>query len=212
MDNRVAENEVGSGVGSAAPPTADRVRVAARLVTDVLQPRNTLLVGLITLGAVVARSWTGAAWGLVAAGCAGIVPAAYIQWERRRGTWGDRHVVDRRQRPRIFAVILTSIGAGTALMLAAGAPNRLVVAMLAMWGMTVVLLVVNAAWKISVDCTVASATVALLAVAGGAWWLTGYAGVVAVCWSRVALRYHTLAQTIAGTTLGAAAAAALTLG
>ncbi|MFC9328024.1 hypothetical protein [Kitasatospora sp. NPDC057015] len=180
----------------------------ARTVTDVLQPRNVLLVGMLGLGLAAAGDWTGLPWGLLGALCAGIVPAAYIERERRRGTWGDRHVVDRTQRAPIFLVILGSIGAGSAVMLLGGAPRGVLVAMLALWAMTVVLLAVNRVWKISVDSAVASAVVGLLAVVHSPCWLAGYALVAAVCWTRVALAYHSVAQTVAGAALGAGAAAA----
>ncbi|MFJ1704486.1 hypothetical protein [Kitasatospora sp. NPDC088346] len=189
--------------------TADAT--GARLVTDVLQPRNTLLAGMPGIGLAAAGDWTGLPWGLLGAVCAGIVPASYIEWERRRGTWGDRHVVDRRQRAPIFLVILGSIGAGAAVMLLGHAPTGILVAMLALWAMTVVLLAVNTVWKISVDSAVASAVVAMLAAVHSPWWLAGHLVVVAVCWSRVALAYHSVAQTVAGAGLGAATAAVFAL-
>ncbi|MFF8844113.1 hypothetical protein ACF08N_15570 [Streptomyces sp. NPDC015127] len=156
--------------------------------------------------------WTGVLWGLLGALCAGVVPAAYIEWERRRGTWGDRHVVDRTQRAPIFLVILGSIGTGSLVMVLGGAPRGVLVAMIALWAMTVVLLTVNSVWKISVDSAVASAAVALAAAVHSPWWLAAYPMAVAVCWSRVALGYHTAAQTAAGAALGAATGAAFLLG
>ncbi|WP_406134761.1 hypothetical protein [Streptomyces sp. NBC_01089] len=183
----------------------------ARAVTDVLQPRNVLLAGMTGIGIAAAGDWTGILWGLLGAVCAGLVPAAFIEWERRRGTWGDRHVVDRRQRAPIFLVILGSVGTGAALMIAGGAPRGVLLAMLALWAMTVVLLAVNTVWKISVDAAVASAVVAMLAAVHAPWWTAGYVLVAAVCWSRVALAYHSVAQTLAGASLGAATAAVLVL-
>lgn len=182
------------------------VQRAARAVTDVLQPRNVLLAGMAGIGLAAAGDWTGLPWGLLGALCAGIVPASYIEWERRRGTWGDRHVVDRRQRAPIFLVILGSLGTGAAVMALGSAPGGILTAMAALWVMTVVLLAVNASWKISVDSAVASAVVAMLAAVHSPWWFTAYPVVAAVCWSRVALRYHSVAQTAAGAALGAAAA------
>lgn len=184
---------------------------SARVVTDVLQPRNVLVAGMTGIGAAAAGDWTGVPWGLLGALCAGIVPAAYIQWERGRGTWGDRHVVDRTQRAPIFFVILGSLGLGTLVMLLGGAPTGILVAMLGLWATTIVLLAVNTAWKISVDSAVASAVVAMLAATHTAWWLAAYVLVVGVCWSRVALGYHSTAQTVAGASLGAISAAALLL-
>ncbi|WP_431772443.1 hypothetical protein [Streptomyces cucumeris] len=183
------------------------VNTAARAVTDLLQPRNVLLVGMLGIGLGAAGDWSGVFWGFLGALCAGIVPAAYIEWERGRGTWGDRHVVDRTKRAPIFCVILGSIGLGSIAMVLGHAPTGILIAMLALWGMTVVLLVVNTVWKISVDSAVASAVVAMLAVVHSPWWLLACLLTVAVCWSRVALAYHTVAQTVAGASLGAATAA-----
>lgn len=190
---------------------ADRP-TAARTVTDVLQPRNVLLAGMPGIGLAAAGNWTGIPWGLLGALCAGIIPAAYIEWERKRGTWGDRNIVDRTKRPPIFLVILASIGLGSIIMILGHAPTGILLAMLALWAMTVVLLAVNTVWKISVDASVASAVVALLAVVHSPWWLFGYLMTAAVCWSRVALGYHTVGQVTAGTALGAATACAFLFG
>ncbi|MFE9257606.1 hypothetical protein [Streptomyces sp. NPDC006879] len=190
-----------------AAPETGRAR-AARRVTDLLQPRNVLLVGMLGIGWASAGNWTGLPWGLLGALCAGLVPAGYIEWERARGTWGDRHVVDRTQRAPIFLVILGSIGTGSLVMVLGGAPAGILAAMLALWLMTVGLLTVNTVWKISVDAAVAAAVVALLAAAHSPGWLGLSALAAAVCWSRVALGYHTVAQTLAGSALGATTAAA----
>ncbi|WP_371633013.1 phosphatase PAP2 family protein [Streptomyces sp. NBC_01259] len=191
---------------------AARTASTARTVTDVFQPRNLLLAGMLATGFAAAGEWTGLLWGLLGALCAGIIPAGYIEWERGRGTWGDRHVVDRTKRAPIFFVILGSIGVGSAVMVLGGAPSGILTAMLGLWAMTVVLLAVNTVWKISVDASVASAVVALLAVVHSPWWLFGYLMTAAVCWSRVALGYHTVGQVTAGTALGAATACAFLFG
>ncbi|MGW4232850.1 hypothetical protein ACWEF9_26800 [Streptomyces sp. NPDC004980] len=191
---------------------ADRTTAVARTVTDILQPRNTLLVGMLAVGVASAGDWTGLPWGFLGALCAGLVPAGYIEWERRRGTWGDRHVVDRTQRAPIFLVILGSLGAGALIMVLGNAPAGILTAMISLWAMTIVLLAVNTVWKISVDAAVASAVVALLCVAHSPWWLAAGVLTLAVCWSRVALRYHSVAQTVAGASLGAATAAGFLFG
>ncbi|MFJ9947755.1 hypothetical protein [Kitasatospora sp. NPDC091207] len=186
-------------------------QAVARTVTDVLQPRNVLLVGMPGIGLAAAGDWSGIPWGLLGALCAGIIPAGYIEWERKRGTWGDRNIVDRTKRPPIFLVILASIGLGSVIMVLGHAPTGILLAMLALWAMTVVLLAVNHFWKISVDSAVASAIPAMLAVVHSPWWLLAYGLTLAVCWSRVALTYHTVAQTAAGACVGASTAAAFLL-
>lgn len=185
----------------------DRTATTARTVTDVLQPRNVLLAGMLAIGWASAEDWTGLPWGLLGALCAGLVPAGYIEWERGRGTWGDRHVVDRTQRAPIFLVILGSLGTGALIMVLGGAPAGILIATISLWVMTTVLLAVNALWKISVDSAVASAVVALLSVTHSPWWLCAGAAALAVCWSRVALGYHSVAQAAAGAAVGAATAA-----
>ncbi|MEV8308201.1 hypothetical protein AB0P36_12740 [Streptomyces flavidovirens] len=192
---------------AATAATATTAPATARTVTDALQPRNVLLAGMLGIGLAAAGDWTGLLWGLLGALCAGLVPAGYIEWERKRGTWGDRHVVDRTKRAPIFFVILGSVGAGSVVMVLGQAPTGILFAMLGLWVMTVLLLTVNTVWKISVDSAVASAVVALLAVVHSPWWLLAHVMTAAVCWSRVALRYHTVAQTVAGAALGASTAA-----
>jgi membrane-associated phospholipid phosphatase len=197
-----------TGTTATTPGTDPATASVAYTVTEVLQPRNVLLAGMLGLGLAAAGDWTGLLWGFLGALCAGLVPAGYIEWERGRGTWGDRHVVDRTKRAPIFFVILGSIGAGSVVMVLGNAPTGILVAMLALWVMTIGLLAVNTVWKISVDSAVASAAVSLLAVVHSPWWVAAYTVTTAVCWSRVALGYHTVAQTVAGAGLGAATTAA----
>ncbi|MDX3058098.1 hypothetical protein PV394_23660 [Streptomyces sp. NE06-03E] len=192
---------------SGTDTTTDLTTTVARTVTDVLQPRNVLLFGMLAVGLASAGDWTGLPWGFLGALCAGLIPAGYIEWERGRGTWRDRHVVDRTQRAPIFLVILGSLGAGALIMVLGHAPLGILIAMISLWVMTTVLLAVNTVWKISVDSAVASSVVALLSVAHSPWWLCAAVPAVAVCWSRVALRYHSVAQTVAGAAVGAATAA-----
>ncbi|MEU0121336.1 hypothetical protein ABZ114_06540 [Streptomyces albidoflavus] len=187
--------------------------LTARRVTDILQPRNVLLAGMLGIGLAAAGGhWSGLLWGFLGALCAGLIPAGYIEWQRGRGAWGDRHVVDRTKRAPIFFVILGSIGAGSLVMVAGGAPRDILVTMLALWAMTIVLLAVNTLWKISVDAAVASAVVTQLAVVHHPAWLAAYALTAAVCWSRVALGYHTVGQVCAGTAAGVATAAGFLIG
>lgn len=192
---------------AAAEPSTVR-QVWARRITDLLQPKHVLVAGLTAVGLASTGTAAGGLWGLFAAVFAGVIPAAYIERERRRGTWGDRHVVDRAQRRPIFVVILTSIAVAATVMVVAGAPSDALRAMVALWLMTVGLLTVNDVqrWKISVDAAVASAVVTMLAVVGSPLWAAAYGMVALVCWTRVALGYHTVAQTAAGTAMGMATA------
>jgi membrane-associated phospholipid phosphatase len=70
-----------------------------------------------------------------------------------------------------------------------------------------VLAAITLVWKISIHCAVASGSVTILALIYGPLVLPGYALVAVLAWSRVALKDHTIAQAVAGSVLGAAAAA-----
>lgn len=97
--------------------------LTARRVTDVLQPRNVLLGGMLGIG-LAAAAWTlvRPPLGVPRGTLRHFIPAGYIEWQRGRGAWGDRHVVDRTKRAPIFFVILGSIGAGSLVMVAGNAP------------------------------------------------------------------------------------------
>jgi membrane-associated phospholipid phosphatase len=76
-----------------------------------------------------------------------------------------------------------------------------------MLGSVAVLAAITFVWKISIHCAVASGSVAILAFTYGPLVLLGYVLVALLCWARVALGDHTVPQVIAGSALGAGAAA-----
>jgi membrane-associated phospholipid phosphatase len=66
---------------------------------------------------------------------------------------------------------------------------------------------ITVVWKISIHSAVASGSVAILALTYGPFVLFGYLLVAVLGWSRVTLGDHTTAQVVAGSVLGAGAAA-----
>jgi hypothetical protein len=69
-----------------------------------------------------------------------------------------------------------------------------------------VLALVTVVWKISIHCAVASGSVTILALTFGPLVLCGYVLVGLLGWARVTVRDHSVAQVVAGSVLGAAAA------
>lgn len=59
---------------SGTDTTTDLTTTVARTVTDVLQPRNVLLFGMLAVGLASAGDWTGLPWGFLGALCAGLIP------------------------------------------------------------------------------------------------------------------------------------------
>jgi membrane-associated phospholipid phosphatase len=183
-----------------------RRRAVAATATYAMEPKNWIIA------TVTAVSWHfggpgGLAWGLVAALFAAILPTVYITRGVRSGRWADRNVGARGPRLVVLGFILASVAAGLGVLAAGGAPSQLTWYFGCMLASVAVLAAITAAWKISIHCAVASGAVTLLTLLYGLWVTPAYLLVALTGWSRVELRDHTPAQVVAGTILGAAAAA-----
>lgn len=185
----------------------ERENPAARRVTDVLEPRNWVMVLVIVLG-WNADGLAGVCWGLVAGLFAAIFPVLFVRYGIRRWQWSGRHVSRRNERLAALSFVIASDGAGASFFIAAHAPPAMTGYLMGMLATSIVITAITTAWKISVHCAVASAAVAMVALAYGPLVLFAYALVGVVAWSRVALRDHTTAQVIAGIILGAMAGCA----
>jgi membrane-associated phospholipid phosphatase len=180
--------------------------VAARC-TYLLEPKNWLIVTVILIGGH-ADGLAGAGWGLLAAFFVAVLPTAFISYGIRRGRWEDRNVGARRSRLVVLAFIIASVAVGLILLLALGAPGILTGYLAFMLASVAVLAGITTVWKISIHCAVASGSVAILALTFGPPVLIGYLLVAVLAWARVAVGDHTVAQVVAGSVLGAAAALA----
>jgi hypothetical protein len=178
----------------------------ARRCTDLLEPTNWLIVTVLAVG------WhtdgrAGLGWGMLAAVFAGVLPAVLLSYGVRRGLWSDRTVGARRPRLIVLGFIMGSVAAGLVVLVAAGAPRLLTGYLAFMLGSVAVLAAITFVWKISIHCAVASGSVAIVAFTYGPLVLVGYVLVALLCWARVELGDHTVPQVIAGSVLGAGAAA-----
>jgi membrane-associated phospholipid phosphatase len=190
-------------------PMAARQQSIARRCSYLLEPKNWLVVTLLGLG------WrfdpgsraAGLGWGALAAVFAAAIPMLFIGHGVRNGRFADRNVGARGSRLLVLGVILASIGMGLALLVLLGAPRQLAGYLIFMLCSVALLALVTTVWKISIHCAVAAGSVAVLARAYGPVLLAGFALVVLVGWSRVALRDHSVLQVVAGAVLGALTAA-----
>jgi hypothetical protein len=177
----------------------------ARRCTYWLEPKNWLIVTVVLIG-WHADGLAGVGWGLLAALFAAVLPTLFISHGIRHGRWSDRNVGARRPRLIVLGFITASVAAGLILLAVLGAPRMLTGYLAFMLASVAVLALVTTVWKISIHCAVASGSVAILALMYGPLVLCGYVLVAALGWSRVALADHTVAQVVAGSVLGAAAA------
>ncbi|MEU9304854.1 hypothetical protein [Streptomyces sp. NPDC048269] len=179
---------------------------AARLITDVLDPKTWIIADTMLTGWHTSRL-AGIGWGLLGCLFAAVIPLAFIKYGIRRGRWSDRHVGQRQQRIIVMSFIVSSVATGMLLLWAFDSPQTMIALVAAMLVTLAALLAVTPAWKISVHAAVSSGSVAMLAMTYGPWLLLAFPVVAAVSWSRVELKDHTLGQVLAGAAVGGAVAA-----
>jgi hypothetical protein len=179
-------------------------RRAALIVTELLSPA----VVVIALPLAVAWHATGFAplptlgWGLLVAVFYSVLPMAFLVRGARRGRWEGHWVRDRAHRTVPLLVSLASALAGMVIMLAGGAPREVIALAWAMILTLVACLVITRWWKVSVHATVAGGAVAMVSFLYGPWLLLLAVLVALVCWARVVVEDHTVAQVAVGAVLG----------
>lgn len=177
---------------------------AARTITEVFAP-VVLAVGVVlVVGAASGPSpLSGLVWGLVAAFFVGAVPYAFLLHGVRRGRWTDRHVSVREQRIVPLSFALGSVILGVGVLAVGRAPQELVALVAAGLVGLGVSIAITRHWKMSIHTGVASGTATILLLVFGASMLATWPVVIAVAWSRVELRDHTVAQVVVGGLIGA---------
>jgi membrane-associated phospholipid phosphatase len=180
-------------------------RSAAERITYLLEPKNWIIVTVLAVG-WNASGLTGLGWGAVAALFAAVIPTLFISRGVRNGTWRDRNVGERRPRLVVLGFILASVAIGLAVLGLGGAPGELTGYFGCMLVSVALLAAITTVWKISIHCAVAAAAATILTMIFGAWLSPAYVLVVLTGWSRIELRDHTIAQVVAGSVLGVAAA------
>jgi hypothetical protein len=187
--------------------TTRTTRVAV-ILTELFAPIVLIFALLLAVAVHSTGSWTrGLLLGAVAAFFAGGMPYLIMLRGIRGGQLNDRHLRLREQRPRMMAIGLISASLGLGAMVALGAPRELFGVVAAMVAGVAVALIISSVWKISIHTACVAGTIAVLAVVFGppALWLTPL--IAAIAWARVHLQDHTMAQVIAGATVGALVAA-----
>ncbi|GAA5002723.1 hypothetical protein [Kitasatospora paranensis] len=185
--------------------TSDQQGAIARRITDLADPKNTIIAVSLIIGCGL-YGLRGAGWAAIAIAFAAVLPILLIVHTAAEGRWADRHLTDRQKRMTVLPAISASVAAGICLQVLTSAPRPMVGLTAAMWATITAIWPITRWWKISVHTAVLSGALAMLAQAFDPWWLAGAAGVAVVAWSRVRLRDHTPAQTLAGAALGAVVA------
>lgn len=177
----------------------------AGAVTEVCSPA----VVVVALSLAVAWQATGYRigpalwWGMIVAVFSSLLPMALIVRGARRGRWDGHHVRNREGRLVPMLLALTSTLLGLAVLLLGG-PRDLVALDVAMLTTLLVCTVITQWWKISLHSAVAGGATATMVLLYGPLALVLVPLVALIMWSRVIVRDHTVAQTIAGALVGPA--------
>jgi membrane-associated phospholipid phosphatase len=177
-------------------------------VTEVLSPVP-LVVGMdLLLGFTGDRDRpAGLLFGMTAVLITIAPPYAFVLLGVRSGRFSDHHLGDRRQRSvPLFLGLLAALACAAALALA-GAP-RLLLAGIETTGIGLLAgAAVSRFWKMSGHATAGAAVLLICAKVGHGWPLLAAPLLCLVCWARVRLGDHTVAQVVAGAAAGALIAA-----
>ncbi|MFJ6283791.1 phosphatase PAP2 family protein [Pseudarthrobacter oxydans] len=175
---------------------------AARWVTEAFQPPVVVSIQLL-ISPITQPGFPGTVgYGALAALFVCVLPLFLLLMLVRLGKVTDHHVSDRRQRAPVLLMALASILAGLLVLATAGAPQSVVVMVLAVVAGVVVLAAVSPFWKISGHAAAMSSAAVISVLMLGPAWLPLLLLVPAVGWSRVVLRAHTVAQVVAGSLFG----------
>ncbi|KGI80202.1 hypothetical protein IL38_18840 [Actinopolyspora erythraea] len=181
----------------------ERGHMFARLVTELLAPWVIVLVlPLVVAGQAAAGFGSTLLWGMVVALTSSVLPMGVVVWGSRTGRWDGHHVRDRRGRLVPFTALIVLSLLGLALLIAGDAPEKLIALDISMIISLFVTGTITVFWKISMHTAVAAGAVTVLALLYGPALLWGALVTLAVAWSRVAVRDHTLAQVTIGALTG----------
>ncbi len=125
-------------------------------------------------------------------------PMVYVLVGVRIGKFTDADVSVRSQRfgPFLFGIISALIG--LAILFFTHGPKNLQTLLLITVLSGIVMFVITLWWKISIHASSLAAAATFLTALYGRVMLIAFVLLIAVCWSRVVLRRHTLAQVVAG--------------
>lgn len=189
-----------------APPTVDTTipkawdGFLAYMISQVGSPPVLAATAMALIASTLSspRAWR---WAGAYVFLAILTPILYLFWLLHRGRVSDLDVQLREERVRPLIFTITCAGLAWLLLALGGAPLEMVAVAGGLWLQTVVIFGITLWWKISVHSAAAAGVATLV------WSLAGTSlplliGVPIIAWSRVRLRRHTVAQTIAGAALG----------
>jgi membrane-associated phospholipid phosphatase len=201
MPDQIALNENEEALIAPSPAKPLREHVA-RYVSNILSPISVsipfiLLVALYHAQNIIsALTYASATLLFISIG-----PMIYILVGVYQGKFTDFDVSVRSQRSGPFLFSILSALVGLFMLFYLHGPRDLQTVMLAVITCGAILMLITFWWKISMHASVLAGVVTMLTALYGNIILPAYVLLILVCWSRVVLRRHTMAQVIVGSLL-----------
>ena len=185
---------------------------AARIYSNVVSPPVMFAVVGLAFGLYELPGWDGFLWAAVYGLLVSLAPILVVIYLLKTGRIAELHMSNTRERniPYLSAILFAAVAYG--LIVGFNGPELL--RCLALFNVIELtfLAIINHFWLISLHATGAMATAVLLTLVFG--WptglLVGIPLIFSVCWVRLFLKRHTVAQVIAGLLLGAMVVLSLT--
>jgi len=191
-------------LGTTVPIKNRRVwRDLARILSTIFNPFLTALALFVILAGVSATDAPDF-WRLLFLSTffTSIGPMLYVFWLYATDRISDLDMSVRHEREAVFGAFVIFYLVGTVMLWFFHAPRLLIAAMAGYTLATFVVQYITRYWKISTHALGITAPLVVLTLLYGAQPLPFLVLIPMVCWARVYLKAHTVAQTIAGAALG----------
>lgn len=186
-----------------------RVRYA-RAISNILSPAAISVPMIVLVAFYQASSVTHALiYAAITLFFLSIGPFGYILLNVRLGKLSDIDVSKRSERVKPFIFGLLSICLGWFVLVLTHGPDALISVLMVTAISGLIMMLITLWWKISLHASSLAGAATMLTALYGAVTLPLFGLLILVCWSRVVLRRHTVAQVIAGSLLSIVLAALL---
>lgn len=177
-------------------------RDLARILSTIFNPFLTALALFVILAHISAKD-TVDFWRLLFLSTAftSIGPMLYVFWLYSTDRISDLDMSVRRERELVFSTFVVFYLLGSIALWLAHAPRLMVAAMLGYFASTFVVGYITRFWKISTHAIGITAPLVALIMLDGRQPLPFLVLIPMVCWARVYLKAHTVAQVVAGAVL-----------
>ena len=173
----------------------------ARIISGVLSPLS-IAIAAVAVAGLALNDESALTWIALYIALSILPPTLYIMYLVRNGIVTDFHLNVRRERTKPFILMTANSAFVLLIMSLLGAPKLILIVLATAVLQLLFMLLITLRWKISGHCTAVAGLIVLALTLFGENALPFVALVPLVAWSRIRLKRHTFAQTVAGIALG----------